>query len=411
MLRWLLMLTCLVAIGGCCNERDALVYDVQRSGDHAQDELVGLRRDIDRYIRDNLIEAQYLPFDAGRFLDWRKREWWVLRDELADAMLYDWNDIEKITLDVGRYYGYNISNFPHLKKDVMRFFLHSDEEWRNLVMDVCIYVEFQKREVVPLREDLHRFYQHTEWEIANLDIDLRGFLTWREREYEPLKLGFHDWFAANVEDWGKLQYDMLRFRAETLVEGHEIKVDFKNFWAYEHATVPRLEDDVSMFLQFKRREFDKLRDGAARFALFHTSWEVDALAKDLMRYGQNQADCVAKLMLDVDAFFSFYDREYVPLEADVKRWWRFNIAHGRFALLDMQHFYEHHDEEGAALQQDMKRFFAYGGVEWADLVEHVKRFATCARDPAYGDQVTPMRMSTVGPVMEDPVVRDWDINN
>src|SRR5580658_5440265 len=150
MARWLLVMTCLLAIGGCCNERDAVVYDVQRSGDHARDELIGLRQDIQRFIHDNLLEADYLPFDAQRFLDWRKREWWVLQDELAVAILYDWNDIEKISLDVGRYYGYNISNFPHLKQDVLRFFLHADEEWRNMVMDVCIFVEFQKREVVPL---------------------------------------------------------------------------------------------------------------------------------------------------------------------------------------------------------------------------------------------------------------------
>ncbi len=410
MVRWLLVLACLMPLGGCCREVAATKQDAERFNMYTQAEINGVRQDIDRFIRAQVIAAEYLPFDAQRFLDWRKREWWMLRDELAVAILYEWSDVEKLTMDVARYYGYNIRNFPHLQRDALRFFLHADEEWRNLVMDVCIYVEFQKRELYPLREDLHRFYAEAQWEWANMRLDLKGFLEWRDREYEPLKLSVKAWFGNNIEEWDKLQLDMYRFRLYTAVEGRQILVDFRDFIDYEHASVPRLEDDVTFFLQFKRREWDGLRDGAARFALFHTDWEAERFAGDTLRYWNYQVDAVGKLMIDVDHFFSFYEREVRPLDAEVKRWWRFNISRGSLALVDLKNFYVWKEEEASALEADMHRFFSYGGKEWIDLVAHVKRFSTCGRDPTYGSETTPEFIDISPPVMDDPVVRDWDIN-
>ena len=94
-------------------------------------------------------------------------------------------------------------------------------------------------------------------------------------------------------------------------------------------------------------------------------------------------------MADVDAFFSIYEREVRPLGEDVKRFWRSNIANGELMIADLKRFYQHTEEEYYELQADMYRFVAYGSFEWKNLKDRVKRFITCAHDPAFGDGVVP----------------------
>jgi hypothetical protein len=411
MSRWILIAAGLMLLSGCCREETATTYDLQRFGHHGEIEARRLSIDIQNYVRSNALEAQYLPLDVGRFLEWRKREWWNLRDEQAELLLHEWTQIEKLSRDVAVYYGYNIRNFPRTNEDILHFFAHADIEWRNLVMDVSIFLEYQNREVVPLRADLRQFYEHSNWEIANLDIDVRSFLEWREREYKKLIQNGRDWFAANLDDWDQLTYDVNLFRVHALIEGEHLDVDFRVFFDQERASVPRLVDDVYRYTQWREREYAKLRVDVLAFSMQHTSDESQHLLDDLWRYKRSQLELIPKLMHDVEAFFQTYEREVGPLNEDVKRWWRFNISRGSLFVQDLRHFYEHKDEESAALQQDMLRFFSYGGKEWHDLVANIKRFSTCAYDPSFGDGITPSSGDVLPPVMDDKVVRDWDINN
>jgi hypothetical protein len=408
--RWALIAVAIALLAGCCKERDETVDDLHRFGRKGNEEVAQLRIDINRFVISNALNAQNLPFDADRFIEWRKREWWYLRDELAWTMVYEWQNVERLTTEVARYYGYNVQNFPRAWQDVLNFFAKADAEWRNLVMDVCVWVEYQNRELTPLREDLHRFYDHTGWEVANLDIDVRQFIEWRDREYRKLVRDGRDWFAANLEDWDKLQYDVERFRAHAAVEQERMTVDLACFWAYEHGTAPRLVDDVYRYTQWREREWRKFCIDVDNFAVQHTRWESERLEADLWRYKQSQLELIPKLMLDVDRFFQCYEREVRPLTEEVKRWWRYNIAIGRLAIEDLKHFYQNSDEEVAELEADMKRFVGYGGKEWLDLVAHVKRFATCAYDPAFGDSAVPAEGSYPPAVMDDYAPLREDIN-
>src|SRR4051812_33363272 len=134
-----------VLIAGCCRERDAAVDDVHRFVKQSEREAQLLAIDVERYAVSNALVAKELPLDVANFIEWRKREWWNLKDELAWHYNQEWLAIEKLTKDVSRYYGYNVQNFPHAKDDVLRFFAHADAEWRNLVQDIIIWREYQLR--------------------------------------------------------------------------------------------------------------------------------------------------------------------------------------------------------------------------------------------------------------------------
>ena len=95
----------------------------------------------------NALLVKETPLDVANFLEWRKREWWNLKAELAYHYNREWLSIEKLTKDVARYYGYNVQNFPRAKDDVLRFFAKADAEWCNLVQDIIIWQEYQSREV------------------------------------------------------------------------------------------------------------------------------------------------------------------------------------------------------------------------------------------------------------------------
>jgi hypothetical protein len=100
-------------------------------------------------------------------------------------------------------------------------------------------------------------------------------------------------------------------------------------------------------------------------------------------------ELVPRLMADIDRFFSAYEREVRPLGEDVKRFWRSNIATGQLLIGDLERFYQHSEEEYYELHADIRRFVAYGSIEWSRLKDRVKRFATCAHDPVFGDNIIP----------------------
>lgn len=373
---------------GCCRERDAALDDagrfVAKSG-HEFDQLVV---DIERYAISHGLVALNLPLDADRFLEWRRREWWALRNELAFAMSHEWRVIERMTKDVARYYGYNVQNFPRLKEDILEFFAKAPIEWRNLVEDIVIFQEYRLREMAPLRADLMAFYNNAKWEFANLEADTKLFLEWREREYRKLIRNGRDWFAANMEDWDKLLWDVERFHIRALVEGELLLVDFRNAWSYEVATVPRLIDGVWRFTLWRERELAKLSAEVKEFTA-HARWELDRLTADIVRFKDYEANQLPKLMLEVERFFQIYEREVKPLNEDVKRFWRTAVASRKLMVEDLKNFFRRADEERYELQADLYRFVAYGSKEWDRLKDRVKRFATCAHDPVFGDGVMP----------------------
>src|SRR4051812_11926617 len=103
--RWALLAAAMLALlAGCCRERDETIDDVHRFGRKGNEELQQLRVDINRYVISNKLNGQNLPLDATRFIEWRKREWWDLRDELAWTMMYEWQNVERMSTEVARYY-------------------------------------------------------------------------------------------------------------------------------------------------------------------------------------------------------------------------------------------------------------------------------------------------------------------
>jgi hypothetical protein len=197
-----------------------------------------------------------------------------------------------------------------------------------------------------------------------------------------------------------LQDSVVRWRVQAVVSGQYLVADFRNFYSYETAAVPRLIDDVWRFTQWREREYIKLQADLNRFAA-HADWEREHLWLDLARYKQEQLDQIPKLMLEVNDFFATYEREVRPLSEDVKRWWRYQIACRRLLMKDLRNFYTHSKEETAELEEDMTRFVAYGSVEWAELKIRIKRFATCDYDPAFGDGALPNPVERPTPPFDD----------
>ncbi len=185
---------------GSQREKQAILDEVARAKLAEQRAWEELVVDIERYARSNALMGKTWPLDVERFIEWRKRELWHLREALASSMIYEWQNVERLTRDVGRYYGYNIVNFPRAKNDVLRFFHHADAEWRNLVVDAMIFFEYKNRELYKMEDDLRRFYDKSAWEAANLQIDVASFIEWRNREYNKLIKDGRDWFAYAEED-------------------------------------------------------------------------------------------------------------------------------------------------------------------------------------------------------------------
>ena len=90
-----------------------------------------------------------------------------------------------------------------------------------------------------------------------------------------------------------------------------------------------------------------------------------------------------------------------PLDEDVKRFWRRNIALKRLLMRDLRGFYMHSEQEAAELEADFRRFIDYSSVEWARLKIAVRRFATCDHDPVFGDGTMPSTFDQRPGVFDD----------
>ncbi len=399
-----------LTLSGCSRsaEAQALNNDFSREGRRAVGNLESARNDIRRFIAKNKVEAQVIPIEVSRFVEWRKREWWVLTDELALTLVDNWRDIERITLECARFYGYEVTNFPHARGDILEFFRRGDLEWRNLVMDAAIFVEWRNREWNKLTKEVDQFYRTAGWELGSLEGELGQFLQWRDREYRKFLKDGREWFAANLQNWDKLGADWKRFRAHAHLESARMIADFAAFYAYESEQVPRFIDEWTDWSRFRERELALFRKDV-REAGNRAHWEIESIRDDLRRYKQEQIAQVPKLLLDVERFFEVYEHEVGPLSQEVKRFWRNEIAAGHLAVGDLRRFYRYAGGEADELKLAVLRFAGYGSKEWKDLVVHVKRFTLSGYDPAYADGTMPM------PVGEKPVSfetvsspRTWD---
>src|SRR5688500_4955702 len=102
------VLMALSLVTGCTSrgsrEGVATTDDNRRFVKHSQREIDLLEIDIERYAISNQLIAKKLPLDTARFMEWRRREWWNLQREFAYLIVYEWDQVEKLTRDVGRFY-------------------------------------------------------------------------------------------------------------------------------------------------------------------------------------------------------------------------------------------------------------------------------------------------------------------
>ena len=99
------MLLSLALLGGCGRESAEMAEvhdDIERFAQQPGIEYDRLVAQIERFKAHEHIMAERIPLDVERFLEWRKRSWWHLREELAYHMLYEWETVEKLADDVAR---------------------------------------------------------------------------------------------------------------------------------------------------------------------------------------------------------------------------------------------------------------------------------------------------------------------
>ncbi|MBN8525741.1 MAG: hypothetical protein J0M02_10430 [Planctomycetes bacterium] len=383
-------------------ERNELRDDLRRFREARAVEYEQIKRDLARYAIDQKLRAVEAPVDVAKFLEWRRREWWNLTDEMAALVAYEWDNIARLSADAARFYGYEVRNFPLATDDVARFFAYADDEWNGLVRDVCIFVEWRDRELLPLRRDLRMAYERLDWEAASLQVDLASFLVWRSREWRRMVEATDDFIAWERSQGQRLRADLRRFRAARAIEARYLVADFKAWWGFETSAMPvRLVADVYRWAALTPYELARLRDDIARFGE-GIGEDAVKLIDDLDRYMSAQVDLVPQLAADVERFFDVYAREYGPLEDDVRRWWRSNVALGIVMRDDMRLFFlEHGQTEASELQASLRRFFSYSGKEWKDFRNSLARFLYDDSGRAFGDRGTPARMD-IRPVFDDP---------
>lgn len=384
-----LMLVLALVLAGCCAERAELETDLERFVERTPEEWERFKAEIQHFKTENqVVMPARLDLATGRWLEWRRREWWRLEDEFARLVVSEWPGVEKLTLEVGRYYGYNIVNFPRARQDILRFLAKADVEWFNLVTDIAIFLEWRNRELQYLSQDLTGFYALVDWEVWNLGDQVQAFLLWREREYEKLVGDGRAFFAMARFEQERLFQGLARFRAHATIEGRRLEADLAAFAAEEGWRVPRLVDGVWRFVHFRDREYERLRQDIEGFGL-QAEVEMERLAAAIQRSRRAEMEQLPLLMAELDRFFFTYEREVRPLSEEVKRFWRVNIAAGHLLVEDLRLFYTAAGDEAADLEDGMRRFIVYGSVEWENLQAAVIRFATCAYDPAFGDQWLP----------------------
>ena len=366
------------ALTGCTNVREdeqhAVADDATRFTTHTLSEIERLKRGIRRFVEDNALDAQQLPLDADRFIEWRRREWWHLRDELAWLLHTEGENLHKLFDEVARYYGYHVSNLPRLADDWLNFFKNADAEWNALARDIGTFLEWRSREGKPLRQDIRRFYDSAAENAQTLAIDVGSFLQWRDREYRRMLRDARDWLNANLDEVDALADDLWRFRMAARLDARRLSADMSAFW-HNHLVQkpPRLIDDAWRFTRWRDREWAKLRLDIHQTAE-QVVIESQKLVDDVQRFHASNRAQLEVLMADVDRFLETTERELGPLTEDVKRFWRSNIASGRLFLKDMREFYALAGWEVDELREDAFRFISYGGEEWTRLVARVKRF-------------------------------------
>lgn len=409
-----LALLALLVLPACGSraERNELRDDMARFRERGAVEYEQFKRDLRRYALDNNLRTQELPLDVAAFMPWRHREWWNLTDELAAVMVYEREAVVKLTADVARFYGYEVQNFPGTAEDVARFFHHADQEWARLVRDVIVFVEWRNREWLPLRQDIKQAYERASWEMANLQVDVANFVGWREREWRKLVRSGAEFRVWEREQGQRMRADLRRFRAARALEANYLVADFRAYFAFEtQAMPPRLIADFWRWGELPPQELARLRDDIARFGETLPEDTVKLVA-DLERFFDSQLDAVPRLAAEVDHFFAVYEREWGPLSAETRRYWRSNVALGILLREDMQRFFvEHGQTETAELEASMRRFVSYAGVEWKDFRAAVARFLYDDSGRAFGDRSVPMRGDAGRPVFDDPrayPVRGYD---
>ena len=350
---------------------------------------------IDYFIKEEVNRVGSVPPDFERFLDWRKREWWALKEEFAYHIKYDWDIISKLVEDVARYHGYQLENFPKVEEDILRFFAHHTvTEWHNLVMDVTIWVEYNKVEHRKMFKWLKYQYEMVDWEVTNLVTDWRMFLQWRKEAY-ALQANFKDFFHHEISLVDDFKRDIDRYRIINIVNAGNLVMDFKHFFIDStKQEIPRLYDDVQRYFRRQPGEYRLAANTLKRYGKTNMK-DFEKLYDRVKAFRSGQLDHLKKALAQADRFFDFYEREYEPLKEDVKRWWRYNLLKGRVLVDDLKEFYEQEMENAYELKIGAKRFVRQGGKEWKRLKEGWKRFisgegvAYGTYDlPTYGDYVS-----------------------
>ena len=114
-----------------------------------------------------------------------------------------------------------------------------------------------------------------------------------------------------------------------------------------------------------------------------------------------EMEVVPMLMLDLERFFKTYDREGKKISAEMRRFWRYNVAQRHLLVEDVKRFYASAGPEVAALQMDVNRFFAGAKPELRHMKKTLERFFTNERNPAYKDRSLPSDGDLPVKVFED----------
>jgi hypothetical protein len=394
-----------LSLGGCGSqaERNETRDDLKRFRQSRVVEVQQLKRELDRALRTQGELALELPHDAAAFFAWRHREWRRLNDDLAIMLAYEWEAVESLYVEVSRCYGYEVRNFPRLPADVARFIEAGDQEMVALIIDVMSFLEWRDREMLPLRSELQDAYLRAGWEVVNLKADATEFLQWRNREWSRFVDSKNAFMLIESQQGKRMREDLRRFRAARALEAQYLVADLAAVWRYDGEAMPnRMVADLCRWGQLPAQEAQRLHEDIQRFGE-GISEDALTLIRELGRLNDRQIDLIPLLVADVDRFLASYDREFAPLQAGVRRWWRTNVGLGivlredfRIALMESQ------NEEYVELQASMRRFISYAGKEWKDFKGALGRFLHDDSGRAFGDRSMPMAGDAGRAVFEDP---------
>lgn len=388
---------CALLLAGCPRrEATALQHDLERIPPQVAQDLVNLRAEVASFARAEILAPQRIPAEADRLLSWRRDQWWLLQEELAWHLRYEWLRVEALSLEAARLYGYEITNFPKAPREALTFLRQAPEDWRRLVQDATIFLEYQDRELVPLRRDLAEAYDLARWELGSLRSDVHEFLAWRDREYAKLRTDLRSALAGLGEDGLRLLDDLQRFRALAAVQGERLLVDLKDAWGEERRRLPRLLDDASGLLP-GRDDLVALRRDLGDL-LGTLDWSLERLEAETRRFTKLEREKLPALMLEVDRLLRDEERQGRRLSPEVQAFWRQEIAARHLLLADLRAFLAAAPEEASALQEDIRSFLAYGRIEW-DLFKRRLRSIATGEPTTMGDEGIPWPSQVSTPAM------------